>query len=79
FLGITIDKEEETVNYLNDRLLGKPIIIKTNAQNNGNIIPAYIYLKNKIFINAYLIKSGLGHPDLSVNHKFKEKFLRIWK
>ena len=79
FLGITIDKEEETVNYLNDRLLGKSIIIKTDAQSNGNIIPAYIYLKNKIFINTYLIKSGLGYPDLAIHHKFKEKFLRIWK
>jgi DNA modification methylase len=79
FLGITIDKEEETVNYLNDRLLGKSIIIKTAAQSSGNIIPAYIYLKNKIFINTYLIKSGLGYPDLAVHHKFKEKFLRIWK
>jgi DNA modification methylase len=79
FLGITINKEEETVNYLNDRLLGKSIIIKTAAPSNGNIIPAYIYLKNKIFINTYLIKSGLGYPDLAVRHKFKEKFLRIWK
>ena len=79
FLGITIDKEEETINYLNDRLLGKSIIIKTAAQSSGNIIPAYIYLKNKIFINTYLIKSGLGYPDLAVHHKFKEKFLRIWK
>ena len=79
FLGITIDKEEETVNYLNNRLRGKPIIIKTAAQSSGNIIPAYIYLKNKIFINTYLIKSGLGYPDLAVHHKFKEKFLRIWK
>ncbi len=79
FWGITIDKEEETVNYLNDRLLGKSIIIKTAAPGNGDIIPAYIYLKNKIFINTYLIKSGLGYPDLAVHHKFKEKFLRIWK
>ncbi len=79
FLGITIDKEEETVRYLNDRLLGKSVIIKTEAQSNGKIIPAYIYLKNKIFINTYLIKSGLGSPDLAIHHKFKEKFLRIWK
>ena len=79
FLGVTIDKEEEAVNYLNDRLLGKSIIIKTNAQHNGIIVPAYIYLKNKIFINAYLVKSGLGHPDPAVHHKFKEKFLKIWK
>ncbi|MGP8049395.1 MAG: DNA-methyltransferase [Desulfobaccales bacterium] len=79
FLGITIDKQKETYNYLNARLLGKAIIIKTGAQCADNIIPAYVYLKNKLFINTYLLKSGLGYPDLTVHHKFAEKFLKIWQ
>jgi len=80
FLGVKIEKEKEAIEYLIDKLLGKQIIIKDNIEHiSDNIIPAYIYLKNKIFVNAYLIKSGLGLPDLFIKHKFKEKFIKIWK
>jgi hypothetical protein len=80
FLGVKIEKEKETIEYLIDKILGKQIIIKNNTEHiYDNIISAYIYLKNKIFVNGYLIKSGLGIPDLSIKHKFKEKFITIWK
>ena len=80
FLGVKIEKEKEAINYLNNKILGKKIIIKNNTEHiSGNIISAYIYLKNKIFVNAYLIKSGLGLPDFSIKHKFKEKFITICK
>ena len=80
FLGVKIEKEKEAIEYLIDKILGKQIIIKNNTEYiSDNIISAYIYLKNKIFVNAYLIKSGLGLPDLSIKHKFKEKFLTICK
>ena len=46
---------------------------------NENTVNAYVYLKNKIFVNAYLIKSGLAAPDFSVNHKYKDKFIQLWK
>ena len=80
FLGVKIDHEKETIAYLNKQLLAKTIILKNNTGQAGdNILAAYIYLKNKIFINAYLIKSGLGSPDLAVNHKLKQKFITIWQ
>ena len=80
FLGVKIEKEKETIEYLFDKILGKQIIIKNNTEYiYDNMISAYIYLKNKIFVNAYFIKSGLGFPDLSIKHKFKEKFIKIWK
>jgi modification methylase len=80
FLGIKIEREKETINYLTEHLLGKQLIIKNRTEPiNDDAIPAYIYLKNKIFINSYLIKSGFGYPDESINHKFKDKFLTIWK
>ena len=77
FLGIKIEKKDETVDYLNKHLIGKKILIKNRInhhRNDNNIILAYIYLKNRIFINAYLIKSGLASPDLSIEHKFTNKF-----
>jgi DNA modification methylase len=81
FLGIKPIRKEETINYLRDYLLRKDIILKfdNNKILDKNTVVAYVYLKNKIFVNAYLIKSGLAIPDFSVNHKYKEKFIGLWK
>jgi endonuclease YncB( thermonuclease family) len=42
-----------------------------------DIVEAYVYLKNKIFINAYLIKSGLADADKSKNYKLRNKFMEL--
>jgi modification methylase len=79
FLGVHITKKSETMDYLNNKLLGKKIIIKDeiDSYDNQNVSLAYIYLKNKIFINAYLIKSGLGNVDISIKHRFANKFKKM--
>ena len=78
FLGIKIEKKGETIEYLQKHVLGKKIILKGLDGTDGeNIDNAYVYLKNRIFINAYLIKSGLGYPDLTVNHKYQDKFVQL--
>jgi len=81
FLGVKIDKKEEAILYLKKYISGKDVFLKfQNSKVIGeNTVMAYVYLKNKIFINTYLIKSGLASPDLSINHKFKDKFIQLWK
>lgn len=80
FLGIKVINKEVTIKYLKDRVLGKQVIIKNiNDIINGKESNAYIYLKNKIFINSYLISSGLASPDLAINHKYKNKFIKLWE
>ncbi len=81
FLGVKIDNKEETTRYLHDFLLGKNILLKydNNKEINAHNFSAYVYLKNKIFVNSYLIKSGLGSPDLNIDHKYKNKFMQSWK
>ncbi|PXF53951.1 MAG: DNA methylase N-4 [Candidatus Methanophagaceae archaeon] len=81
FSGIKIDKKEDTIHYLRKYILGKKIFLKFHDSKiiNENTVSAYVYLKNKIFVNAYLIKSGLAVPDFSVNHKYKDKFIQLWK
>ena len=39
----------------------------------------YLYLKNKTFINAHLIKNGFADADLTFNYKNKEKFMNLNK
>jgi len=81
FLGVKIDKKEDTMHYLQEYILGKNVFLKfhDNKVINQNTVMAYVYLKNKIFVNAYLIKSGLASPDFSTNHKYKDKFIQLWK
>lgn len=77
FLGLKIVKKDETIKYLKNRLLGKEVIIKIgdNEVSGGDTVNGYVYLKNKIFINLYLIKSGLAIPDASQVHKQMNKFM----
>jgi modification methylase len=77
FLGIRINRKDEAIEYLRTRILGKQVLLKENLNIDHEMISAYIYLKNKIFINTYLIKSRIASPDLSVNHRLQAKFIRL--
>ena len=77
FLGVRIDKKAETIDYLRSRVLGKNVLVKDGQVMDNNLVSAYVYLKNRIFINTYLIKVGLGSPDLSVNHRLRDKFTKL--
>jgi DNA modification methylase len=78
FLGVLVDRREETRKYLQDYLLGKAVIVKDTQETERNgVVSGYVYLKNNIFINAYLIKSGLASPDDLVEHRYAEKFRRL--
>ncbi len=77
-------KEDPIINgmatdFLNDKLKGKKVFlrydnIKHDAENN---LLCYLYLENKTFINAHLIKSGLVRVDSQIDFKYKGKFLNL--
>jgi DNA modification methylase len=48
--------------------------IKHDKKNN---LMVYLYLKNKTFLNAHLIKNGLAVPDKNLNYKNKNKFIKL--
>jgi DNA modification methylase len=76
FLGLRIDKPEEAKEYLTRRVLGKSVFLRHGTLTPDGVLGGYLYLKNRIFINAHLIKSGLGSPDPAADHLLKERFLR---
>ena len=49
---------------------------ETKHDDKNNLL-VYLYLKNKTFINAHLIKNGLVAVDSSYNYKNKNKFLKL--
>ena len=64
---------------MTERLLGKFVILKFEGGEppDNQSLEAYVYLKNKIFINAHLIKAGLAEADMNANHRLKKKFARL--
>lgn len=81
FLGVKIIKKDDALEYLRNRVLKKEVYLKFDNGSvlDENTVSAYVYLKNRIFVNTYLIKSGIAIPDLSKNFKLKNKFIQLWR
>lgn len=71
------EKNEEAVNFLKEKARGQKVFMKFDDikyDEKGNLL-CYLYLWNKTFLNAHLIKNGLADADAVFNHKYKSKFL----
>jgi DNA modification methylase len=79
FLGVEIIDKERAIKYFRKYLLKKEIMLKmeSNSVLNENIIQAYVYLKNRIFINAYLIKLGIARADRTKEYRLKTRFIQL--
>ncbi len=80
FLGLDIIDKEKTVRYLSEFVLKKEVFLKFETNDNiieNNKIQAYVFLKNKIFLNAYLIKSGLAVTKKDKSFKYLKKFIQL--
>jgi len=67
----------QAIQFLRDRTRGQKVFMKfdTIKHDRDNNLLCYLYLQNKTFLNAHLIKRGLVDVDTSLDYKFKEKFL----
>ncbi len=78
-LGVkeNFDNKEKAIKFLEEKLKGQKIFLKhdTIKHDTQNHLLAYVYLKNKTFLNAHLIKNGLADVDLSLNYKYQQKFI----
>ena len=77
--GIVITNLDKTIGYLKQYVLKKKVYLKfdKNYVAEKNYVEAYVYLKNKIFINAYLIKARLAVTDKNADFALKERFLKL--
>ena len=71
-------KNGAAIEFLQERALGKKVFLKYDAvkYDEGNNLLCYLYLQNRTFINAHLIKSGLVDVDTSMEYRYKSKFLK---
>ncbi len=79
FLGVVIVDEDSSMKYLREYVLKKEIFLKYDAVEiiDKDTVEAYVYLKNKIFINSYLIKSGMATADRTNQYQYKDKFIDL--
>ncbi len=69
----------EATNFLIERLKGQKVFMKYDnvKYDNENNLFCYLYLKNKTFINAHLLKAGLAEVDTAIDFKYIGKFKNI--
>jgi len=73
--------KSEAIDFLKKKTKGQKLILKYDKvkYDSNNNLMCYLYLKNKTFINAHLIKQGLTNVDTSTEYGCKLKFLKYFK
>lgn len=86
--GLTVKllgvKEDPIINgkatsFLIEKTKGKRVFLKYDKikHDSENNLLCYLYLENKTFINAHLIKSGFVQVDSDIDFKYKDKFINL--
>ncbi|MCX7880855.1 MAG: DNA methyltransferase [Ignavibacteria bacterium] len=73
------DRSEEAIKFIYNKTNGQKVVIKYDSlmYDKENNLFCYLYLMNKTFLNAQLIKSGLVEVDVENTYKYKSKFLSL--
>lgn len=75
------NKLKEAIKFLRDKTNHQRVFLKFDNlkyDKNNNLL-CYLYLKNKTFINAHLIKNKLVEVDDNYDYKYKIKFINLTK
>lgn len=77
-------KQDPTINgkateFLLSKFKGNKVFLKYDdiKYDAENHLMVYMYLENKTFINAHLLKNRLALVDESIDYKYKTKFLNL--
>ena len=80
-LGIKEKPElsSQAIQFLRDKTRGQKVFMKFDVvkHDRDNNLLCYLYLQNKTFINAHLVKEGLVSIDTETDFKFKKKFMYL--
>jgi len=71
------EKKDKAITFLRKKIKGQKIFLKYDSikYDKENNLMCYLYLKNKTFINAHLVKNSLAGVDTQMNYRYKTKFL----
>ena len=81
-IGIKTDPSvgDKAIDYLTSKLKGNKVFLRFDNEkyDRENHLLSYLYLENKTFINAHLLKQRLALVDDSVDFKYKSKFINLY-
>ncbi|GAJ18854.1 unnamed protein product, partial [marine sediment metagenome] len=74
-------KQQEAINFLRNKILKRLIFLKYDyiKYDKENHLMAYVYMKNRTFINVHLLKHELCTLDSEFNFKHRIKFESVLK
>ena len=82
-IGIKVNKDkiDDAIKFLQAKLKNQRVFMRFDSlkYDQENNLLCYLYLKNKTFINAHLIKNQLVDVDNGSDYKYKIKFLNLTK
>jgi len=73
------EKNGDAIQFLKEKTRGQKVFMKFDVvkYDRENILLCYLYLWNKTFLNAHLIRNGLVDVDNSFDFKYKSRFLKL--
>ena len=81
-IGIKTDPSvgDKAIDYLTSKLKGNKVFLRFDSEkyDRENHLLSYLYLENKTFINAHLLKRRLALVDDSIEFKYKSKFINLY-
>ncbi len=68
------EKKAQAIEFLQSKTKGQKVFMKFGhvKHDNQNNLLCYLYLQNKTFINAHLVKEGLASTDGETNLRYKK-------
>ncbi len=82
-IGVKENKEAngKAIEFLRLKTKGQKVFLKYDEtkHDESNHLMVYMYLKNKTFLNAHLLKNGFANVDMTYNYKNKDRFINFSK
>ncbi|MEA3360665.1 MAG: DNA methyltransferase [Thermodesulfobacteriota bacterium] len=75
------DTVSEAIDFLENKIGKARVFLKFDSEkyDSKNHLLSYVYMKNKTFINAHLLKYGFADVDMEIPFKYLKKFQGIVK
>jgi len=70
---------EQAIAFLIEKMRGQRVSLKFDKEkydDAGNLL-SYVYLRNKTFINAHLIRTGFVSVDIKRDYRYRDKFQSV--
>ena len=78
-LGVYVpaERHEQACAYLTRYVVGKRVMLRFEQPPNGEgqPVPAYLYLTNRLFVNRKMIEMGLAQAERSQSYAYRKRFI----